>query len=584
MEDEEELADKARAFSVDPANYYRANFFQQRLFHAVKDLKPKTLTVVLALKPNRVGGSFGLIELWSALMFGTRNPLLSQPPFGGSWPFLKTARLVSTSENLADVGALQTAIRNIFPRGRYSQNRGVGKGYNSAGKTDTGWTWDAYSYGQDALSAAGSTLGLVLMSEPPPKDLYNECLTRLSGNGLMIVECVQLDLAPWLNDMAEAAGGRVVTLPMYREENGKKVACNDPVPRALRFGSLKLNGRDVGEIRIVRGDVEDACEEHSNGHMAHSSVEAMVAGWTSEEREARAKGLPLKLSGRIYPEWGDDHEIKEIPEWHRKQWDAGDVRIIGMLDPHDAKPWAKAYFAVYPNDDVIAFSEWPNFDFAACKRSPVSDVEEYRFLILDMEANFGREPDVRVIDKLFGNTPGKGTRLTLRKMLARPCRECLRHVGLTEYEDLDERSQAYLNAERACAHVLRYQEGVTYKGSIAAGHQIVRGYLGHPEQGRRPKLYALKQFTPNFCHGMRNYAYMVQNNPARGVSDKPELVHKDFPDLIRNLMLKGLHIWPKDVAPPPAPLPAGVWKPTAKPLILPANDSITPRDRRPRRK
>lgn len=553
----------------------RVNFFQQRLYHALSNPKPESLTVVLALKPNRVGGSWGMVTSMKATMWGSDNPAFKDiSPFGAKWPFLKSFRLFSTPENLADVGAIQIAIKDLFPRGKYSQSRGVGKSYNSSFTTTNGWTGDMFSYGQDALAAAGANKGFICMSEPPPKPLYSEGITRLSGNGLMLIECVQMDLAEWLEQMAEDAGGRPAGLKLYVDEGGRRRWVNDPMPDALRFGTLRLDGKVVGEIRVVRGDVEDACREHANGHMAHSAIEAMVAAWPAEERDARKTGKPMKLSGRIYPAWCDDNELDEVPAWHRQQWDEGNVRLVHMLDPHDAKPWAMAWFAVYPNDDVVCFQEWPPFDFSACKQSPVTDLEEYRQIILEMDAACGRPVEFHVIDKLFGNTPGKGTSRTLRKMLSGPCRECLRHIGRTEYEDQDERSQAYLDAERNCKHRLPYVEGVAYKGSVNAGHIIVRPFVGEPSKGRRPKIFSMREYCPNFNRGMRRYAWDLSKK-----GEEPELINKDFPDLIRNLILKKLHKYPVDAAPPPPP---SAWKPIARPTVGIMAPPVTPRNGRPR--
>ncbi len=566
----------------DPVAFWKQNFFQQRLVRACKDLKPQSLTIILALKPNRVGGTHAVTQILSAIMFGSpNNPDFQGAPFGQDWPFLKAGRIVSTAENLADVGALQMALKSALPVGEYEQSRGVGKGYNSAGVAPKfGWNWDAYTFGQDALAAAGKTLGIVVDSEPLPKALYSECLTRLSGNGVMLIECVQMDLAPWLEELAEDCEGKAVKMKVYREAaDGTRTEYDDPIPRALLFGSLKLDGKVVGEVRVVRGDVEDACAEHSNGHMSHSAIEAMVAGWPAEEREARRTGKPMKLSGRIFPNWNEDNEIEEVPEWHRKEWDAGNVIISNLLDPHDAKPWALGWFATYQNDDVIAFQEWPDFDFAPCKQSPITEIEEYRAIINAMDAEPGRLPDHWVIDKLFGNTPGKGTSQTLKKMLAKPCVACLRHVGRAEYEDLDERSEAYLAAERSCKHVIRYSDGVAYKGSVNQGHILVRSAIGG--KGKRPKLFALKPYTPNFCKGMRRYAWKERSKDAGG-DDKPELINKDFPDLVANLFRRKLNIYPREAPRPQAPPPGKLWVPRKDPM--PMSHTQTARDARPRHK
>ena len=857
----EALASLALYRKADPFKYQRFNTAQRRFLRALADPKPDSLTIVLFLKPNRVGGSRVLVAATSAILFGTAHPAAQCSPFGSRWPFpVRSARLLSTSETLGDTGPIQKAIRDLFPEGRYKQNRGVGKSYNSALTVDDGggWDMDFMSYGQDALSAAGSTKGLIIGSEPMPSDLFVECLTRLGGNGMMILECTQLDLAPYLEEMAEDAGGRVVD--------------------GIQYGTLKLDGKAVGEIRVVRGDIEESCfpveteiltergwraigtvkvgdvvagvddaqnmvwhpttalvrrhhtgemvrydkrfplatadhamwvcdlmrgpkmffreagklrrslrmlgnvnaqigqsayhpfpgtcslddwaefmgwyiaegcctgvkggkgadfsvhisqnqgpkmerikallgrikfrsshghawhcgkksmylahrglhahlfqlgwsrtkriprylfdyppsalarlweslnlgdgstgnryltsskgladdvqelllrlgnktsirgdhgegkefrshngktylgcemytvraahdryyhigrvqkniffsgevgcvtvpsgriivrhpeekyplvvgncAEHHNGHQSHSAIEATIAGWPAAEREARRTGKPLHLSGRIYPEWTPDNELAALPDWHAKMVEEGKVVVSTVLDPADQKPWALAYFLTFPNNDVICFAEWPPFEFDSCKVSPVHDLEDYRDLIIEAEGKIGLRIDKRYIDPLFGNAPGKGNARTRIQLLMAPCRGCLQKSGVGNYDKPDETSQAYLAADKTCAHKLSYTPSIAYQGSVRDGHMMVRANLGDAGKGIRPKFYTLLDSTPNMAKGMRRYAWKPKTNAES--TDRPSLIFKDFPDLFRLGALKKFNEYPVEAPP-----------------------------------
>lgn len=515
---------------ADPFYYQRFNTAQRRFLRALADPKKDALTIILFLKPNRVGGSRVLMAAASAIMFGTSHPAAQGSPFGKRWPFKeKSARLLSTSETLGDTGPIQKAIKDLFPDGRYTQSRGVGKSYNSSLKCDdaSGWDMDTMSFGQDALSAAGSTKSLILASEPMPHPMYVECLTRLGGDGVLILECTQLDLAGYLEEMSEDAGGRVVD--------------------GIQYGTLKLDGKPVGEIRVVRGDIEESCAEHHNGHQSHSAIEATIAGWPAAEREARRTGKPLRLSGRIYPEWNGEHELAAFPEWHQEMIDGGEVVVSSVLDPADQKPWALAYFLTFPNNDVICFAEWPSFEFDSCKVSPVHDLEDYRNIILEMEAKIGMPISKRYIDPLFGNAPGKGNARTLIQMLKSPCHGCLIAAGVGNYEKLDERSENYMAADKACAHKLHYSPSISYQGSVRDGHIQVRANLGDSSKGMRSKYYTLLDFTPNMARGMRRYAWKPKTNAES--DDKPSLIFKDFPDLWRLGTLKRFNEYPSEPTP-----------------------------------
>ena len=517
----EALSSLAIAKREDPFRYQRFNTAQRRLLRALDSPKVNQLTIVLFLKPNRVGGSRVIVAATSAIMFGTSHPAAQGSPFGARWPFpVKSARLLSTSETLGDTGPIQKALRDLFPEGRYKQNRGVGKSYNSSltvlapdgGPGD--WDMDMMSYGQDALSAAGSTKGLIIGSEPMPHDLFVECLTRLGGNGIMILECTQLDLAPYLEEMAEDAGGRTVD--------------------GIQYGTLKLDGKAVGEIRVVRGDIEESCSEHHNGHQSHSAIEATIAGWPAAEREARRTGKPLHLSGRVWPYWGEANEIKTLSEFHQECWERGQVRISNLIDPADRKPWAISWFATFPNDDVIQFAEWPPFDYAACRASPVVDIEDYRGILLEAEAAIGKPVRNRGIDGLFGAAIKSGRGLNIIQMLGAPCLGCLeKHGKNAAWED------------GKCRHRLSYTRAPAYDGSVRDGHILVATAIGGGPSGARAKDMTLES-CPNALFGQRRYSYKENTAEHRGLSTTPQYVNKDFPDLKRMLYLLGWNRWPAE--------------------------------------
>ncbi len=518
----------------DPVLLTDYNVAQQRLFDAVRNPPLNTITLVILLKGNRAGGSYGLVSIWSAIMFGTRHRLFQGSPFGDEWPFRKATRLLSPIASLEDKGPLQTAMKELFPRGRFEQSKGSGHGYYSQGSTDTKWSFGMQTYDQTALQSAGANLGLVLMSEPPPASIFSENITRLSGNGMLIAEFTRLDMSAFIDEYVEA-------------------------------GALMLDGKKVGEIKVVTADIHDACREHSGGHMAHSSIEATIAAWPAEEREARKTGKPLKLSGRIYPEWGDHNELEALPEWHQEELYAGRAVISTVIDPADQKPWAVGYFATFQNNDVICVAEWPTFEFDSCKVSPIHDIEEYRDQIIEMEAALGLPVRTRLIDPLFGNAPGKGNVRTIRTMLAAPCRRCMIAAGVKDHQNPDEESVTYLTANQACKHKLAYSPSLAYDGSVRDGHILVRALLGSATV--KPKLMTLKPWTGNMARGMRRYAWKPKKNPE--VGEKPSLCYKDFPDLWRLGMLKRFNEYPTEPEPTEMlrPLAGGRW--TAAPSLAP---------------
>lgn len=507
---------------ADPLDFIHFHRGQRRLIDACKDVDPNWLTLVEFLKPNGNGGSWATIGIWSAIMWGTRNPCFRGQPFGKSWPFLRSARLMSTKEILKDQGPIQRAIRHTFPARRYAQGRGAGTSYYSEGRTDTKWDWDVLTYDQAVLQAAGANKGLLVCSEPPPHNLLTESVTRLRGQGLIIIEMTQMDLAAWNEEYVDA-------------------------------GAFLLDGKKVGDIRIVQGDIEDACSDHSDGFKPHSAILAEIASWPEEEREARKTGQPMKWAGRIYRAWGAEHELEALPDYHADCWERGKVRIFNCVDPHDARPWAVGWFAAFPNEDVVQFAEWPNCKFDGCRVSPITDVEEYREMILATEAGFNTSRGrVLPVEGHYGDPehmamPGKGSGYdgSLRNLLASPCRKCLIAAGSGLGDD--DTTEAWQKANAACKHKIVYTGWPVYQGSVAYGHMLVRQTLGDTVKGIRPKSYAMKEACPNSCYAMRHYAFKDERNAEKRGAEKPSLIHKDFPDLWRGGYMLGWQKWPDDV-------------------------------------
>lgn len=480
---EEAWLEAERHIKSDPIRF---KLFNPAQIRAIRALRETDLAVLCIIMGNGSGKTYGLTAILSAIMFGTNNPLFASIPIIRNWPYPKSARICAPPTLLEDRGPIQEGIKQLFPEGQYAQSRGVGKGYYSHGETNTGWDWDIMSYNQSAREAAGHTKGLVAFSEPPPYDFFTEVVSRTRGQGLVIIECTPLNYAAWI-----------------------KEELIDP-------GALKLNGKPVGKVITVKGDIWDNCNIHQGGQLSEEAIKRQIALWPAEEREAREKGLFMHLAGRVYTHWGDGNELDKLPAWHQENWDVGRVNLVQVMDPHDRKPWAIAWFAVFPNDDVIAIAEWPPFSFKDTVTSPVFDPEEYREIILSAEEEVGKRANNRLIDPNFGNSPKDiRTGKTIVQMLGGNCRGC---------------------KAPTCSHSLNFENP---PDSIPEGHTLVRRAIGDQEKGLRPKIYALKESCPNFCYGMRHYGYRENRDHSKGVSEKPELIHKDFSDLVRYLYLAG---------------------------------------------
>lgn len=495
--DDDRVEAEARVLA-DPVAYTVFNPAQVRCIKALERVNPRGITLIVATMGNGTGKTHvNLGAIPSAIIFGTAHLLFQHPVYAGGWPFPKSARICSNIATLGDEGAIQTVMRSQFPAGRWSQRKGMGKPYYSEGSSDTGWNWDVMTYDQSVEQQAGATKGLIICSEPPPEAIFSELVSRLRSGGVLIVEMTPLTHAAYLADILEKG---YIAGP---------------------------EGEKVGDVIHVTGETHENCRDHHfGGQLPHESLEAMIGLWPVEEREARSKGVFLALAGRIYSQWGPANELKALPEYHQAMWDEDRFMLTKVVDPHDRKPYAVAWFATFPNGDVVAMAEWPGPGmppFHTISNSPVVDVDEYRRMMLATELEgFGRRADNDLMDPNFGNSPKAGSLgKTVKQMYSSPCRAC-------------ESSGA------ECPHRIMFQDP---PDSVEEGHAVVRRAVGEPGRGVRPKLFAMVDYCPNLCFAMKRYGYEEPNPKVvarKGPPEKPLLKHKDFPDLVRYLYLMGL--------------------------------------------
>lgn len=462
-------------YKQDPLLFHKFNPAQKRAINIVSNGDPINIITF----GNGTGKTFLLVSIWSAIMFGTNHPLFSKGIFK-NWPFPKSARLCCPEPMLSDNGVIQRLIKKLFPFGKYEQIKNK-KPYFSWGRTSTGWTWDVMTYDQDASQAVGETKGLILYSEPMPYPLFSENLARLRAGGMIIAEMTPLFSSGWIKD----------------EYIDKQYLTND-------------NGEKIGKINNIVGTIWDNCVE-KGGFLTKNQIEILLAQYPDEERELRETGKFGSLIGTVYKNFRKDwHVIDNIHDYHQDEFKKGEYTLYNVIDPHDRRPFAIGWYAVFKNGDVYCVYEFPD------DRYPMHHkINDFKFLPLDyakeikeIETNIiGKKSKYRIIDPNFGNTPTFATNTTIKQELYR----CGKEIN---YE-------------------LIYQDG---PDDIESGHLKVKQYLGDVEKNIRPKLYFLSKCR-NHIFGIEHYCWKQKITKYRDINEKPELEYKDFPDLVRYLVL-----------------------------------------------
>ena len=378
------------------------------------------------------------------------------------WPHPKRARIISTPKEVEEIGSLQTAIAELFPKGRY-EGKSKAKHYPSQFNTDSGWVVDVMTYEQDKGEFAGPDIGLTIFNEPMPELIWKESLIRARSGGIILFAMTSLLENPWVVD-----------------------------------GILgKADGKD---IRVRYGSSEENCKQHGvNGNLDHEQITKILAQYDPDEREARLTGKPLTFSGRIFKSF--DRSVHVAAAEFEPPTD--EPISIGMVaDPAIGKPFAMAWRYVDAAGVVHYYDEWPNFEFQGAKDSNLT-VKDYADLIRSKES--GRLVDSRILDRHFGNIRRTNGGLTLKQEFA--------EQGI-EFRD------SYTNAEEIETGILKVKQYLAYdktKGIDALNRPKVRisprckNLITALERwGRDPKTGKVQENYKDFADLIR---YDLSSNP-----------------------------------------------------------------------
>lgn len=418
---------------------------------------------------NAVGKTALLVNILGNFIFDNPENDFFGLPLYKNFPYPKRARIVSTPKNLEEIGAIQTEIKKWWPKGKY-QSRKNKKSFNSE-YIANGWVVDLMSFDQDASEFESATCGVIIFDEPPPEKILWASIARMRMGGIIMIFMTPLD-----------NGGEILEDLTQKE-------------------TIELDGKQIGSVYVLYSEIEDACIEHGiRGFLKHENILQMLSFYDPDEKDARAKGKPTHLIGRIYP----DFEVKDpyvvddfmIPE------DWGKVCII---DPHDGIPFAITWGAIDHAGQVWIYDEFPFEDLEKLHSTNMT-IPDYARIIREKE---GRNKILqRIIDPYFANKRYSNSGLTIKQELL----------------DLG----------------LNFEDGDT--SGLDVGHKRVREFLKYiktqPVRGtNHPTLHIFKSCRNHWRSLLR---YKRKLNRSGEVKDKIALdeTYKHFCDNIRHLIMK----------------------------------------------
>lgn len=318
---------------------------------------------------NSVGKTALVANIFGNLLFGSQTPFFDKPIFL-DWPYPKRARYITNPKMVEEIGPFHTEILKWWPKGKYEAIK-AGKNHYSQYKAND-WVVDVMTYDQAPKEFEGGTLGLIIMDEPPPRHVWNACISRLRLGGLILLFLTPLSDAAWLFDEV---------IPRHQES-------------------------------VVYADIEENCKQHGiRGQLEHAQIERMIAEMDPEEVEARAHGKAMYLKGLIFKTF--DYHVHVAKE---KLSVPTDAQIWQIVDPHVDKPFASIWG--YPGRDgrFIQVDEWPNEDFYSMRGCDLG-IQDYVRIFKTKE--HGWRVKKRIIDRHFGDVRSLQTKRTLREDFAR---------------------------------------------------------------------------------------------------------------------------------------------------------------------
>lgn len=234
------------------------------------------------------------------------------------WPYPKKGRIISNPTNL-DAGLIKD-FKSWMPKGRYTAKK-KNRPFDSYFETDTGWEFDVMSYEQDLDEFESVTLGWAWFDEPPPYAIYKATVSRMRKGGVIFITETPLEGSAWIYDELIA----------------------NPDNEFRKFG----------KTFYIEADVEAACKQHGvRGHLEHEHIEAMIANYTEDEKQARIYGKPSHLSGLVYKQFSNKiHVIKPFDVTMR------DYTVYQALDTHPRYPDRVVWVAVDKNDTKYIIDE-----------------------------------------------------------------------------------------------------------------------------------------------------------------------------------------------------------------------------------
>ena len=355
---------------MEPLRFFKPNGAQSKFIEIIKKEDSEICVFPAGNWTGKTAAA--IVALGAAIWPEQAEDSIFNCPLFKKWPFPKTARILTTPKEMSLTGSIQKEIKRWFPIGKYKSEK-MGKMYPSI-FTAGDWIIDTMTYDQALTEFEGGTIGLFILNEPPPEDIFDTCSRRMKFGGKILLPATPLTNAAWIWDRLVAQDGKT-------------------------------------GIYVVYGRTEDNCIEHGvNGVIPHKAIENMSNKCADDdERQACLEGTFMHLAGCIFK--GFKREVHVIAE---ELVDLSDKEIYMVCDPAIGKPLFVIWAAIGSAGDITIYDEYPNFEFNKAK-DPDWGCQQYAEMFKSKEFRIKGRPIQRILDRHFGNTRRTLGGLTLKQ-------------------------------------------------------------------------------------------------------------------------------------------------------------------------
>ena len=467
--------EKRRA--ANPLKYFIPNGKIEEVVRAIGDHKAEKRWVFVMPAANSVGKTAAAVAVLGNIIWGPQNKYFDHPEFR-DWTYPKKFWYISEHSTLKDFvcgvdeSIEGSEIRKWFPPGRYQFTKG-GLEFFSRLTTDNGWTGSFKTYDQDMKQFESDKIGVAIFDEPPPEQVFNAVVARLTLGGIIIMPMTPLTHSAWVKDRL-----------------------------------IDNAGPGTG-IFVLYADIESNCKEHGiRGRLDHEQIQRIIDQYDEEEREARAHGRFAHMTGLVYKSL---HPSIHRHERQPAEFTQDTHRIYCIQDPHDRRPPIIAWVAVDQYDNTWVVDEFPDHrmkPFHLVKDFTMTTRDVARIIMEKEQANGWSNPGAikRVMDPNFG-------------------RKQIQAVGKTVQE-------LFAAIGREMGYPLSFDTNVN--DNIEAGHRIVKDFMYVNADG--DTRFRVGVNCPNVWYQLTHYTYVDRTGKRAdidGPGNKVAQKFKDGADVIR---------------------------------------------------